>query len=48
MDKFDWNSAVVYEKKDGSLAFMYYYQGNWHVASSTIPDGTNNYCFAKQ
>lgn len=48
LKKFDWESVKVYEKKDGSIAFMYYYSGKWNVASSTIPDGTNDYCFSQQ
>lgn len=38
----------IYEKQDGSLAFLYYYDQQWHVASSTIPDGLNSYCFARR
>lgn len=29
----------VYEKRDGSLAKLYSYQGEWHVASNGRPDG---------
>ena len=35
----DWRSAVVYEKLDGSLATLYHYGGEWHVASAGRPDG---------
>lgn len=37
--RFDWSSARVYEKLDGSLATLYHYAGEWHVASSGTPDG---------
>ena len=35
----DWNSAVVYEKLDGSLMSLYYYQNQWRVQSSGTADG---------
>eukprot|EP01118_Nematostelium_gracile_P004852 TRINITY_DN15786_c0_g1_i1.p1 TRINITY_DN15786_c0_g1~~TRINITY_DN15786_c0_g1_i1.p1 ORF type:complete len:424 (+),score=105.21 TRINITY_DN15786_c0_g1_i1:47-1318(+) len=38
-DKIDWKTAKVFEKVDGSLATLYWYNG-WHVASSSIPDGS--------
>lgn len=34
----DWSSARVYEKLDGSLMTLYYYAGEWRVASSGRPD----------
>lgn len=34
----DWPSARVQEKLDGSLMFLYWYDGAWHVASSGLPD----------
>ena len=37
-DKIDWNTARFWEKVDGSLMFMYRYQGNWEIASSGMPD----------
>ncbi len=36
----DWDSALVYEKFDGSLMQLYYYDEQWHIASSGIPDGS--------
>lgn len=38
----DWASARVYEKLDGSLMTLYFYDGKWQVASSGTPDGTGN------
>ncbi len=35
----DWSSAKVYEKLDGSLMVLYYYDDKWHVSSSGTPDG---------
>lgn len=35
----DWTSAQVYEKLDGSLMTLYWYEGRWRVASSGMPDG---------
>lgn len=35
---FEWGEGVsVYEKLDGSLMTLYYYQGWWHVASNKLP-----------
>ena len=38
-DPLDVGSMRVYEKLDGSLATLYHYQNQWHVASSGTPDG---------
>lgn len=36
----DWNNARVYEKLDGSLCQLYYYDGEWRVATSGTPDAS--------
>lgn len=36
--KIDWATARVQEKLDGSLMTVYYYGGEWNVASSGNPD----------
>eukprot|EP01125_Pyxidicula_operculata_P006706 TRINITY_DN2304_c0_g1_i1.p1 TRINITY_DN2304_c0_g1~~TRINITY_DN2304_c0_g1_i1.p1 ORF type:complete len:1245 (+),score=308.37 TRINITY_DN2304_c0_g1_i1:1-3735(+) len=36
----NWQTAQVYEKIDGSLAVLYHYKDEWHVSSSSIPDGS--------
>jgi hypothetical protein len=36
--KIDWDTAKFFDKIDGSMMFMYYYRGEWHVASSGLPD----------
>jgi hypothetical protein len=36
-ERFDWNSAVVLDKVDGSLIQMYHYNGDWHVATRKDP-----------
>ena len=36
--QIDWSTAKVYEKLDGSLMTLYFYQGNWHAQSSGMPD----------
>ena len=36
----DWSTARVQEKLDGSLAVMYHYAGEWHVATSGSPDAS--------
>jgi hypothetical protein len=30
----------VLDKVDGSMVSMYYYREEWHVASSSVPDGS--------
>ena len=35
----DWSTARCYEKLDGSLATLYYFSGQWRVASSGTPTG---------
>ncbi len=40
----DWSSARVYEKVDGSLMTLYWYAGEWHVASSGMPDAGGPMC----
>jgi len=39
----DWSSAAVVDKLDGSLATLYWYRGQWHVASSGVPDASAMY-----
>ena len=41
-DKIDWHSAKFWEKIDGSLMFLYYYDGKWNVASSGMPDASGS------
>jgi RNA ligase len=36
----DWNSATVYEKLDGSLMVLYFYQDQWRVQSSGTADAS--------
>jgi hypothetical protein len=32
---------IQLEKVDGSLAILYYFNGNWEVASEETPDGSD-------
>jgi hypothetical protein len=41
-DDIDWSTAKVYEKVDGSLCQLYYYNGQWNVATSGTPDAGGN------
>lgn len=34
----DWDSATVYKKEDGSILQMYFYENDWHVATSGTID----------
>ncbi len=36
--EIDWSAARVQEKLDGSLCNLYFYAGEWHVATSGTPD----------
>lgn len=38
--EINWDSAKVYEKLDGSLMTLYWYDNQWQVASSGSPDGS--------
>jgi len=38
----DWGTAKVQEKLDGSLMQMFYFAGEWRVASSGTPDAGGN------
>lgn len=40
--KVDFSNAIIYEKVDGSLCTLYWYKDEWHVASSSLPDGSGN------
>jgi hypothetical protein len=50
--QLNWDTARVYEKLDGSLMTLYYYQKQWRVQSSGTADGTGrvggfNYSFSQ-
>jgi hypothetical protein len=36
-EAFDWNSAMVQDKVDGSLIAVYNYKGNWYVGTRSSP-----------
>jgi len=40
--QIDWDSAKIYEKVDGSIMTMYYYDNRWNVASSGILDASGH------
>ena len=40
--KVDWDSSRIQEKVDGSLCIVYYYDGNWQVATKGTPDASGN------
>lgn len=39
-DEVDFSTVKVYEKLDGSLCQLYYYNDEWHIATSGTPDGS--------
>lgn len=38
--QINWETATVYEKLDGSAMSIYWYNNEWHVASSGSPDAS--------
>jgi len=38
--KIDWSSARIYEKLDGTLIVMYYYDNKWQTSTTGTPDAT--------
>ena len=34
----NWDNVTIYEKLDGSLMVLYFYNDEWHVSSSGLPD----------
>ncbi|MGB3509133.1 MAG: T4 RnlA family RNA ligase [Microcoleaceae cyanobacterium] len=38
--EIDWDTATVYDKLDGSLMVLYYYNDKWQVQSSGAADGS--------
>lgn len=38
--KLNWNNSEIFEKLDGSLMMLYFYDNQWIVASSGLPDAT--------
>lgn len=38
--EIDWGTAKFQEKLDGSLCTLYWYKGEWHVATSGTPDAS--------
>ena len=41
--KIDWVTAKCLEKLDGSLCQLFYYDGQWRVATSGMPDALGEY-----
>lgn len=38
--KIDWSTAKIYEKLDGSLCQIYFYDNKWQMATSGTPDAS--------
>jgi len=43
--KIDWNTARVYEKVDGTLIIMYWYEGKWRIATRGSPNASGSVGF---
>lgn len=39
--QFDWTDFNTFEKLDGMMVMLYAYQGEWNVATQSVPDGSN-------
>lgn len=37
----------MYDKIDGSTAILYFYANSWHVATTSVPDGSAMMCMKK-
>ncbi len=40
--EIDWDTARFQEKLDGSLMILYFYDGQWEIASSGLPDASGS------
>lgn len=40
-DKIDWSTAECFEKGDGSLITLYFYNNEWCVSTSGVPDASS-------
>lgn len=40
--EIDWSTAKIQDKMDGSLMILYYYGGEWNVATRNSPDASGN------
>lgn len=38
--KIDWDTAQVFEKLDGSIITLYFYNNTWHISTSGVPDAS--------
>lgn len=38
---FNWNDFITSEKLDGMMVMLYFYADEWHVATQSVPDGSN-------
>ena len=41
LDKIDWCNASIQEKVDGTLIFVWNYEGEWHVSTRSNIDANN-------
>lgn len=41
LDKIDWQTARIQEKVDGTLIFVWNYEGEWHVSTRSTIDAHN-------
>lgn len=41
----DWSTAKCFNKVDGSLVYLYYYNNEWNVSTSGIPDASGTLPF---
>ena len=46
--KIDFKKSKIYEKHDGSMAILYFYDKNWHVGSTSRCDGSSHMCFVNE
>eukprot|EP01080_Neovahlkampfia_damariscottae_P005886 gene5886-9714_t len=46
--EIDIKKSKIYEKHDGSMAILYFYDKKWHVGSTSRCDGSSHMCFVNE
>jgi hypothetical protein len=44
----DWKTCNIFEKHDGSMAILYFFEKDWHVGTTSRCDGSSHMCFVNE
>jgi hypothetical protein len=44
----DWETCDIFEKHDGSMAILYFFDEKWHVGTTSRCDGSSHMCFVNE